>query len=217
MSEIELPKNEPVEAHDAKEGMEVKEAAQSRSLDDATYEPGSYVEQTGDFRQSEAIQINFTAAMNAGAAIHEAPGKATSANGDDGSDDSGSKGDRVYSPAASLQGMEDRNTVRGQEPTLGKGAFGYAPGASDDHYTGGQPCGDSDGHDGVNTEGPGDGDHSNNESGDSDSGEDDSGHKVFSPTVSMQGTEDRNTVRGLEPTLVKGAFEPKPEASGIIE
>jgi hypothetical protein len=36
----------------------------TQKLDDATFEPRAYVEQTGDYKQSEAIQRDFTATVN---------------------------------------------------------------------------------------------------------------------------------------------------------
>ena len=57
MGQIEFP---PLENPEAGEGAEDNAA---RKLDDATLEPRAIVEQTGDFKQSEAIQISLETVM----------------------------------------------------------------------------------------------------------------------------------------------------------
>jgi hypothetical protein len=42
---------------------EAVESAQTRELDDATFEPSMRIEQTGDYKQSEAIQADFSAVV----------------------------------------------------------------------------------------------------------------------------------------------------------
>jgi hypothetical protein len=57
MDEIEV---RPQEISEAREG---SERAEAQRLDDATFEPRAYAEQSGDYRQAEAIQSNFTAVI----------------------------------------------------------------------------------------------------------------------------------------------------------
>ena len=57
MHEFEI---RPQEIPEAGEGIE---RAGQQSLDDATFEPGTFVERTGDFQQSEALQRDFTAVV----------------------------------------------------------------------------------------------------------------------------------------------------------
>jgi hypothetical protein len=51
---------QPLETPKTSEG---SEGAEAQKLDDATIEPRAFVEQTGDYRQAEAIQDNFTAVI----------------------------------------------------------------------------------------------------------------------------------------------------------
>jgi hypothetical protein len=57
MDEIEV---RPLETSGAIEG---SEGIAAQKLDDATFEPRAYTEQIGDYRQAEAIQSNFTAVI----------------------------------------------------------------------------------------------------------------------------------------------------------
>jgi hypothetical protein len=58
MDEIQLFPQEASEAGEASEQVE------NQSLNDATFEPRAYVEQTGDYRQAEAVQNSFTAVVD---------------------------------------------------------------------------------------------------------------------------------------------------------
>jgi hypothetical protein len=57
MDEIEI------QSQDAYRAGEASEKTESRSLDDATFEPEIFVEQTEDFKQAEVIQINLQLMM----------------------------------------------------------------------------------------------------------------------------------------------------------
>ncbi len=58
MEEMEIQSQDGLRPGENSEGKE------SESLNDATFEPGSLVEQTGDFQQSEAIQTNLSEVIN---------------------------------------------------------------------------------------------------------------------------------------------------------
>ena len=52
-----------LESRETKETGESKETSEARQLDDATLAPQELVEQSGDFKQAEAIQAGVTAAV----------------------------------------------------------------------------------------------------------------------------------------------------------
>jgi hypothetical protein len=53
-----------IRPHEASEASEKPENAAEQELDDATLEPRTFVEQSGDFKQAEAIQGNITALVD---------------------------------------------------------------------------------------------------------------------------------------------------------
>jgi len=52
-----------IQPQDALRAGDTSESTETRALDDATFEPGAHLEQTGDFRQAEAIQTNLETVM----------------------------------------------------------------------------------------------------------------------------------------------------------
>ncbi len=104
-----------VQTREASETSESSEQTAARRLDDATFEPQALVEQSGDYRQAEAIQGSFVAlldntASEAAAASDQAPAS-----------------EAVL--AAAIAGKED--TVAGREPQVVDGVFEKAPGGDD--------------------------------------------------------------------------------------
>ena len=98
------------------EAGESSEQAEAQKLDDATFEPQAYVEQTGDYRQAEAIQENFTTLMDntvSATADTSDPAPASEAQ-----------------PAAAM--VEREATVAGHEPTIVEGVLTEAPGKKED-------------------------------------------------------------------------------------
>ena len=61
-----------IEPREIKETGEAKETPEARKLDDATFEPQALVEQSGGYKQAEAIQENFTAVVQNAAVSPEA-------------------------------------------------------------------------------------------------------------------------------------------------
>ncbi len=75
------------------------EQAAARRLDDATFEPQALVEQTGDYRQSEAIQENFSALVdNAANRTAETSGKPADQPGEPDSSVPGTEVVGVFTP-----------------------------------------------------------------------------------------------------------------------
>jgi hypothetical protein len=95
------------------EESESAEQTDARRLDDATFEPQALVEQTGEYRQAEAIQDSFVALMDNAAA------EATAASGAE-------QASEAQAPA--IDGRED--TVAGREPRLVEGVFEKTPNQS---------------------------------------------------------------------------------------
>jgi hypothetical protein len=171
---------QPVES--ARAG-ETAEAAQAQELDEATYAPENRIEQTGDYRQSEAIQVDFTAVVDNTAAAADAREYA------------GETAHAGETPAgvATIADAGERNTVLGRQPKAA-GVVQPAPAAVDERDTvrGNQPQ-SADAqlqYDGLAPM-PAD-------------------HQAYAPEPVLAGAEDRDTVCGRQP---KAADAPQPAPS----
>jgi hypothetical protein len=96
---------------------EAAETAQTQELDEATYTPEARIEQTGDFKQSEAIQVSFTAVVDSTAAA-------------DANEDAVPKGEAQEAAPMEIKGSGERDTVRGNQPRPADGPFSRDGGGS---------------------------------------------------------------------------------------
>jgi hypothetical protein len=154
------------------------EAAQAQELDEATYAPENRIEQTGDYRQSEAIQEDFTAVVDNTAA-------ATVAN-----EDAVPKGGIQEAVPVEMKGSGERDAVLGRQPKAA-GVVQPAPAAVDERDTvrGNQPQ-SADAqlqYDGLAPM-PAD-------------------HQAYAPEPVLAGAEDRDTVCGRQPQSVDSPLE----------
>ncbi len=122
MDTIELQPVESITVNDA------PEAAQTRELDDATFEPAARIEQTGDYKQSEAIQAGFTAVVD---------NTATAAAG---REDAAPSGEAQEATPTEIRNGGEQDTVSERQPKAAE-EFQTAPVALDERDTvlGGQP------------------------------------------------------------------------------
>ena len=68
-SPLPRPSEIQPEVLETDKGSKGSEGLAAQKLNDATYEPGAHVEQSGNFHQSEAIQSTFTALVDHSAAV----------------------------------------------------------------------------------------------------------------------------------------------------
>jgi hypothetical protein len=108
----------PMKLENADEG---SENGQNQELDDATFEPLAYIEQTGDYQQAEAIQKSFT--MLAESAL---TGSAAG-SGDSPLGGIGQKGSGIIPPFGGIGGSGEADSKSSGSPF---GGIGKQPGSS---------------------------------------------------------------------------------------